>query len=265
MRLLSHVLLGLLVALQASAAAIAKDVDLPVVPVRFYSLANLRRIESSNTQKRSSGRSLVKLSKKAPYSYINFVARLRRTLPRTLEEADTCTGTRAAPSSRPSLRPSSRPSARPSPSASARTRPIPGPSPSPSPSSSVAKRAISKRNALYTLRQLVENAAASTSWEVIEPSLLCPAYLTPCPMYVPLSIVSRLTYRFPRMGTYECLETDNDLESCGGCASRGEGKDCTAIKGAIRVRCYKGQCLVVACQPGLILVNGANGRKFCRK
>lgn len=30
------------------------------------------------------------------------------------------------------------------------------------------------------------------------------------------------------MGTYECLDTAIELQSCGGCASKGQGEDCSA-------------------------------------
>jgi hypothetical protein len=38
-------------------------------------------------------------------------------------------------------------------------------------------------------------------------------------------------------GGYECLDTQNDLESCGGCAAIGEGRDCTKITNAAGVGC----------------------------
>jgi len=43
-------------------------------------------------------------------------------------------------------------------------------------------------------------------------------------------------------GDFECLDTINELESCGGCASINEGQDCTAIKGAWNVGCEHGRC-----------------------
>ena len=43
-------------------------------------------------------------------------------------------------------------------------------------------------------------------------------------------------------GEMECLDTTNELESCGGCASIAEGQDCSSIKGAWNVACEKGKC-----------------------
>lgn len=48
---------------------------------------------------------------------------------------------------------------------------------------------------------------------------------------------------------YECLDTDVELESCGGCASIGEGQDCTAIPGAWNIGCNQGKCEGIACLP----------------
>jgi hypothetical protein len=58
---------------------------------------------------------------------------------------------------------------------------------------------------------------------------LCPMGLAACP----ITGASGLT------GDFECLDTTNELESCGGCASIGLGQDCTAIKGAWNVGCER--------------------------
>jgi hypothetical protein len=47
-------------------------------------------------------------------------------------------------------------------------------------------------------------------------------------------------------GGYECLDTTASLESCGGCASTGEGTDCTTIRGANGVGCEAGTCIIRA-------------------
>lgn len=69
---------------------------------------------------------------------------------------------------------------------------------------------------------------------------LCPKGLSACPIAVP----SGLT------GDYECLDTAHELESCGGCASTGEGQDCTAIRGIWNVGCVQGRCAVYTCAFG---------------
>ncbi|GAA5857591.1 hypothetical protein JCM8547_004285 [Rhodosporidiobolus lusitaniae] len=108
-----------------------------------------------------------------------------------------------------------------------------------------------KANVEYVKRQI-----QALPWEQLDSRLLCPVGETACPI-------------FPRMGTYECLDTNSELESCGGCLSKGDGEDCTAIKGAQGVTCQSGSCIVFTCQPGWELVenfkrtNGGKGR--CRK
>lgn len=44
-------------------------------------------------------------------------------------------------------------------------------------------------------------------------------------------------------GDYECADTRNDIQSCGGCASTGAGQDCTTIDGAWNVGCNSGKCV----------------------
>ncbi|KAH7343732.1 hypothetical protein B0J17DRAFT_764900 [Rhizoctonia solani] len=55
-----------------------------------------------------------------------------------------------------------------------------------------------------------------------------------------------------RPDTWECLEVEKDLESCGGCAypffpGQEPGVDCSAIPGADVVACREGQCEVTKC------------------
>ncbi|KAI0307746.1 hypothetical protein B0F90DRAFT_1813155 [Multifurca ochricompacta] len=61
---------------------------------------------------------------------------------------------------------------------------------------------------------------------------LCPNDLTACP--IP---------GFHGLSTdYECIDTKNELQSCGGCSSTGGGQDCTSIRGAWNVGCEAGHC-----------------------
>ncbi|WVQ85988.1 hypothetical protein IAT38_008156 [Cryptococcus sp. DSM 104549] len=55
--------------------------------------------------------------------------------------------------------------------------------------------------------------------------------------------------------SYECVDPATELESCGGCASTGEGKDCTQIANAMSVGCEAGVCAVYSCKSGF----AANG------
>jgi hypothetical protein len=76
---------------------------------------------------------------------------------------------------------------------------------------------------------------------------LCPKELAACPIDGVASGSS----------DYECLDIRSDLQSCGGCASMGEGKDCTLIPGAKWMGCVQGECEVYSCAKGFKLVNGA--------
>lgn len=69
---------------------------------------------------------------------------------------------------------------------------------------------------------------------------LCPTGLNACP----IANVSGLS------SDYECIDTTQELESCGGCLSTGAGQDCTAIKGAWNVGCEQGSCAVYNCMTG---------------
>ncbi|KAJ7133271.1 hypothetical protein C8R44DRAFT_870682 [Mycena epipterygia] len=64
--------------------------------------------------------------------------------------------------------------------------------------------------------------------------------------------------------TFECIDTDSDYRSCGGCrfpAKGGEqGEDCTKIEGASEAYCECGACVVRSCRPGYFLDSSAT---FC--
>ncbi|GAA5977086.1 hypothetical protein JCM10908_004851 [Rhodotorula pacifica] len=48
---------------------------------------------------------------------------------------------------------------------------------------------------------------------------------------------------------YECIDTESNLEQCGGCINDG-GVDCTALVGVAAVGCVAGRCEVWACEDG---------------
>ncbi|TEB08862.1 hypothetical protein FA13DRAFT_1722737 [Coprinellus micaceus] len=65
--------------------------------------------------------------------------------------------------------------------------------------------------------------------------------------------------------SWECVNTQSDLESCGGCAisatneaNDGEGQDCTAIEGVADVACVGGGCQVRKCLDGYEVSPGNN-------
>ncbi|TCD70118.1 Dihydroxyacetone synthase [Steccherinum ochraceum] len=64
---------------------------------------------------------------------------------------------------------------------------------------------------------------------------------------------------------WECVDTQSDLESCGGCAvplvhGSPHGVDCTAIPGVADVACGGGSCIVHRCLPGYV---PSLDRSFC--
>ncbi|RSH85176.1 hypothetical protein EHS25_004983 [Saitozyma podzolica] len=71
-------------------------------------------------------------------------------------------------------------------------------------------------------------------------------------MYCPGSLhaCSILTSSNSDEWAYECIDFATELESCGGCASTGEGADCTSIPNAMSVGCESGVCAVYTCQTG---------------
>ncbi|GAA5894662.1 uncharacterized protein JCM6883_002168 [Sporobolomyces salmoneus] len=103
------------------------------------------------------------------------------------------------------------------------------------------------------LLEMVQKRIQEEPWENLDSQLLCPAGETACPI-------------FPRMGTYECIDTSSELENCGGCSSRSLGEDCTTIKGALGLACQSGKCNVFTCQPGFEFEEmGRDGHGGCVK
>nr|XP_019042923.1 hypothetical protein I302_08632 [Kwoniella bestiolae CBS 10118]OCF21853.1 hypothetical protein I302_08632 [Kwoniella bestiolae CBS 10118] len=83
--------------------------------------------------------------------------------------------------------------------------------------------------------------------EVRSSNALCPDGLTPCNILDGAGLA------------YECIDTDQELESCGGCRygtflSTGDqnhhSADCSAMEGVAigGATCHKGVCLVSQCQ-----------------
>jgi hypothetical protein len=46
----------------------------------------------------------------------------------------------------------------------------------------------------------------------------------------------------PKVRAFECVDTMNDIQSCGGCWSTGAGVDCTAFDDRATATCVRGQC-----------------------
>ena len=84
---------------------------------------------------------------------------------------------------------------------------------------------------------------------------VCPSAMKSCPLYGSTSGRGFLK-------GYECIDIQNDLESCGGCAlnespfgqpSADGGRDCSAIPFADDVRCRRGVCVIGECLAGRCL------------
>ncbi|KAA1066242.1 hypothetical protein PGT21_026093 [Puccinia graminis f. sp. tritici] len=70
----------------------------------------------------------------------------------------------------------------------------------------------------------------------------CPAGLSACPISSGLPL--KLTAGF------ECLDVLQEVSSCGGCVSTGQGTDCTTIKGVSSAGCSEGKCKIFSCKAG---------------
>ncbi|GAA5836066.1 hypothetical protein JCM9279_002183 [Rhodotorula babjevae] len=94
--------------------------------------------------------------------------------------------------------------------------------------------------------------------KITKPKTLCPTGETACPIVGSSSFegaVKQLSAvetssMMGGSGGYECIDTTEALDSCGGCASTGEGMDCTKIRGAAGVGCSAGTCVVFSCKTG---------------
>ncbi|GJE89558.1 hypothetical protein PsYK624_056610 [Phanerochaete sordida] len=106
---------------------------------------------------------------------------------------------------------------------------------SPAPSGSLKKRAL--RQKPLTPEQAI--------WKH-----LCPMSMRACPIDA-ASAPTTLT-EWIRDG-FECVDTTEDLTSCGGCGGVDVKYDCTAISGSDAVSCTRGECRVDSCQEGYTL------------
>ncbi|KAL7343843.1 hypothetical protein BJY59DRAFT_644987, partial [Rhodotorula toruloides] len=91
---------------------------------------------------------------------------------------------------------------------------------------------------------------------------LCPPGLTACPIPSAASFgafqASNFTsFRSPAAsspsldGGFECIDIQYEYESCGGCTSMGEGRNCgEGIAHARGTGCQEGRCVVFSCEKG---------------
>lgn len=71
---------------------------------------------------------------------------------------------------------------------------------------------------------------------------LCPIGLSACPISP-----------FSSSKGYECIDTHEEIESCGGCSTTGEGINCNTVPGVKFAGCAAGQCLAFSCEKGFKL------------
>ncbi|KAH8926702.1 hypothetical protein BT69DRAFT_952269 [Atractiella rhizophila] len=88
----------------------------------------------------------------------------------------------------------------------------------------------------------LQHRSAMISQVLIDPR--CPLSETACPLNFGSASSST-----SGDGGYECIDTSNAVQSCGGCLGRG-GVDCTAIEGVKGVGCEEGVCTVFSCEKG---------------
>ncbi|GAA5885962.1 hypothetical protein JCM16303_003043 [Sporobolomyces ruberrimus] len=97
--------------------------------------------------------------------------------------------------------------------------------------------------------------------KIVTPKSLCPsANEVACPIVGSSSYQQAVAQHFTSAtefsgvfageGGYECLDVTQALDSCGGCASTGEGQDCTKIRGAVSMGCESSKCVVYSCESG---------------
>ncbi|OAV91845.1 hypothetical protein PTTG_12311 [Puccinia triticina 1-1 BBBD Race 1] len=70
----------------------------------------------------------------------------------------------------------------------------------------------------------------------------CPSGLTACP----ISAVKEFMPSTP----YECLDTQQEINSCGGCVTLGNGTNCALLRGAGMSGCSDGKCTIFSCARG---------------
>ncbi|KAM0756426.1 hypothetical protein T439DRAFT_29212 [Meredithblackwellia eburnea MCA 4105] len=97
--------------------------------------------------------------------------------------------------------------------------------------------------------------------KISKPLKLCPGTETACPIVGSASFFIAQSsgfaaFRAPDLnglraeGGYECLDTEYSIESCGGCASMGEGVNCLQTPHSSGVGCSAGKCVVFSCEEG---------------
>ncbi|GAA5917455.1 hypothetical protein JCM8208_003972 [Rhodotorula glutinis] len=106
-----------------------------------------------------------------------------------------------------------------------------------------------------------QHARAKRSSSTPARKKLCPGvHEQACPIFGSSTYVDAVKHLFAAneelsgvmsgVGGFECIDTTQALDSCGGCASTGEGMDCTKIRGAHSVGCESSRCVVLSCDAG---------------
>jgi len=96
-----------------------------------------------------------------------------------------------------------------------------------------------------------ERLKGITGAEIDFSPYLCPVPASACPIDKMTAAPSSVA-EWHNVG-FECVDFQNELKSCGGCASLSKGTDCTTIPGAHHVACSMGRCLAHSCKTGFTL------------
>ncbi|GAA5853434.1 hypothetical protein JCM5353_006967 [Sporobolomyces roseus] len=111
------------------------------------------------------------------------------------------------------------------------------------------------------VKSTASQKARAKKSKIVTPKSLCPsANEVACPIVGSSSYDQAVAQHFTSAtefsgvfageGGYECLDVTQALDSCGGCASTGEGQDCTKIRGAMSMGCESSKCVVYSCEAG---------------
>ncbi|KAJ7022566.1 hypothetical protein C8F04DRAFT_1194392 [Mycena alexandri] len=119
----------------------------------------------------------------------------------------------------------------------------------------VPSPALSRKNRLVTrgldVLKPLPTAGSSATQQTGIPTLQCPGSTVACARH--RQDANDGVFSMP---TFECIDTDVDFRSCGGCRfpAKGEegGQDCTKIAGVAEAACECGTCIVRSCRPGYI-------------
>ncbi|WWC86406.1 uncharacterized protein L201_001282 [Kwoniella dendrophila CBS 6074] len=126
----------------------------------------------------------------------------------------------------------------------------------PSASVSAVPSAGGQRKVKKPIPTAASNSTGPLPLGALEDLARCPAQQMACPVS-PMTDVELAQSNADT--PYECVLSQEDLYSCGGCTTLGTGLDCTAIPGVLSVSCSIGVCDVYSCKPGFTVTSDGQG------